>query len=208
MAKGAAPKVQKLEPAQIEQVQRAVFEWLAPKVAEITITPEANPSNAFVLIDAALEKEAGYWFLRIYIDKPTFDISLDDCANLSRALDKDIEAFVETIPVPGMSDFQYNLEVSSPGLFRNLNRPHEYQHYAGRGVVISEIDSAQEIKGTLSRFDATRNAVLLKEHPEPISLTAPPRTVSLTAVLKFGDVNDEAAGPEESGPSIIPLNKP
>ena len=206
MAKGAAPKVQKLEPAQVEQVQNAVFDWLAPKVSEI-VPPDGT---SFVLIDAALEKEAGYWFLRIYIDKPTFDISLDDCEKLSRALDKDIEAFVETIPVPGMKDFQYNLEVSSPGLFRNLKRPHEYQHYTGRGVILSEVDSSQEIRGTLQGFDESKQTVLLKEYPEGISLTSPQRTVSLTAILKFGDAGEGEAetADETSCPKIIPLNTP
>jgi ribosome maturation factor RimP len=125
-------------------------------------------------------------------------------------LDKEIEAFVETIPVPGMKDFQYNLEVSSPGLFRNLKRPHEYQHYAGRGVILSEVDSSQEIRGTLTGFDAATQSVLLKEHPECISLTSPPRTVGLTAILKFGDANEaETDSPKDTpSPKIVPLNTP
>ena len=64
--------------------------------------------NNFELVDIEYVKEAGNWFLRVYIDKQG-GITIDDCELVSRALSEQLDKddFIED---------SYILEVSSPGL--------------------------------------------------------------------------------------------
>ena len=59
------------------------------------------------LWDVEYVKEAGTWYLRIYIDKET-GVSIDDCEAVSRPLS---DALDEADPIEG----SYTLEVSSAG---------------------------------------------------------------------------------------------
>ena len=70
--------------------------------------------NQFELVDVEWVKEAGTWYLRAYVDKEG-GISVDDCEVVSRRLSDwlDKEDFI--------SD-SYILEVSSPGLGRQIGR--------------------------------------------------------------------------------------
>jgi ribosome maturation factor RimP len=76
------------------------------------------------LVDVEYLREGGRWVLRLFIDKPG-GVSLDDCQELSRQVDKllDVEDFIET---------HYSLEVSSPGIERPLRTPAHYERFAGR----------------------------------------------------------------------------
>ena len=71
-------------------------------------------ANNFELVDVEDVKEAGNWYLRVYVDKEG-GIAVDDCEVVSRALsDKlDVDDFIED---------SYILEVSSPGLGRPLKK--------------------------------------------------------------------------------------
>ena len=64
------------------------------------------------LWDVEYVKEAGTWYLRIYIDKET-GVSIDDCEAVSRPLS---DALDEADPIEG----SYTLEVSSAGADRVL----------------------------------------------------------------------------------------
>ena len=57
--------------------------------------------------DVEYVKEAGTWFLRVYIDKPG-GISIEDCEAVSRPLSDKLD---EADPIEG----SYTLEVSSAG---------------------------------------------------------------------------------------------
>ena len=72
--------------------------------------------HQFELVDVEFVKEAGTWFLRAYIDKPG-GITIDDCEVISRILSDwlDKTDFIED---------SYILEVSSPGLGRQIGRAH------------------------------------------------------------------------------------
>jgi ribosome maturation factor RimP len=80
------------------------------------------------LVDIEYRKEGHGMILRLFIDKPG-GIMLDDCANVSRELSEllDVEEIIPT---------EYNLEVSSPGLNRPLNKPSDYERYAGKIVKV------------------------------------------------------------------------
>lgn len=71
--------------------------------------------------------------LRIRIDRPDSTpgqgVTLDDCARVSRALERH---FDEDAATPE----RYVLEVSSPGIERPLVRPRDYRRFAGQAVAV------------------------------------------------------------------------
>ncbi len=85
-------------------------------------------ANNFELVDVEYVKEAGNWYLRAYIDKEG-GITLDDCEMVNRTLSDimDREDFI---------DDSYILEVSSPGLGRQLKKEKDFRRSIGSDVDI------------------------------------------------------------------------
>lgn len=81
-------------------------------------------SEGLYLVDVELKGGRSNPLLRIYIDKRG-GISHADCQLVSEQLSAMLD--VED-PFPA----SYTLEVSSPGLDRELRRPSDYEHFAGR----------------------------------------------------------------------------
>ena len=89
-------------------------------------------------------KEGASWFLRIFIDKEG-GVDIDDCERLSRAID-------EPLDTADIIKDAYFLEVSSPGLFRELTRPEHFEKFEGVDVtvrLIRPIDKVKEFSGEL-----------------------------------------------------------
>jgi ribosome maturation factor RimP len=87
--------------------------------------------------------------LRIYVDKPE-GVSHADCQNVSEQMSAILD--VED-PFPG----PYVLEVSSPGLDRKLEKPSDFEHFAGRRarLVLREPLAEQKVfEGRLAGFEA------------------------------------------------------
>ncbi|MEL4106514.1 ribosome maturation factor RimP [Oscillospiraceae bacterium WX1] len=107
------------------------------------------------LWDVEYVKEAGYWYLRVYIDRDG-GATLDDCENISRALDPLLD---EHDPVPD----SYTFEVSSAGAERALRRPSDFARFQGHLVEV-KLYKAQggrkEFVGTL--VDGTGDTVDIK----------------------------------------------
>ena len=80
------------------------------------------------LWDVEYVKEAGSWFLRIYIDKET-GVSIEDCEAVSRPLS---DALDEADPIEG----SYVLEVSSAGADRVLKKEEHFQQFVGTEVEV------------------------------------------------------------------------
>jgi len=78
--------------------------------------------------DVEYVREAGQWFLRIYIDKEG-GVSIDDCEKVSRALDPVLD---REDPIPD----SYMFEVSSAGLERALKRPSDFERFLGSPVTV------------------------------------------------------------------------
>ena len=81
-------------------------------------------SEGLYLVDVELKGGRSNPLLRIYIDKQG-GVSHADCQLVSEQLSAMLD--VED-PFPG----SYTLEVSSPGLDRELRKPTDYEHFAGR----------------------------------------------------------------------------
>lgn len=100
-----------------------------------------------ILWDVRYEKEGSSWYLRLFIDK-TGGVNIEDCENFSRAVDPLID---EADPVPG----SYYLEVSSPGIERDLLRPEHFEAFLGHAVSVRLIRSQEDGRdfvGKLLRF--------------------------------------------------------
>lgn len=69
-------------------------------------------------------------FLRLFIDRPDGGVTLDDCQHVS----KQVSALLDVV------DFgrqRYTLEVSSPGLDRQLHRARDYERFTGHKVRVT-----------------------------------------------------------------------
>ena len=69
--------------------------------------------------------------LRVFIDKAGTGIGIEDCTNVSRALNEALDLNENLIP-----GGQYNLEVSSPGLERPLKKLWHFQAAVGKKIWI------------------------------------------------------------------------
>ncbi|MBR5430679.1 MAG: ribosome maturation factor RimP [Firmicutes bacterium] len=80
------------------------------------------------LIDVEFVREAGEWYLRLFIDRTEAPVDHDLCEAVSDLVSAALD---ETDPISQ----SYYLEVSSPGLERPLKRPQDFARYAGCDVV-------------------------------------------------------------------------
>ena len=110
---------------------------------ESLVTPFADELGLKIW-DIRYLKEGASWFLRIFIDKEG-GVDIDDCEKLSRAID-------EPLDTADIIKDAYFLEVSSPGLFRELTRPEHFKEFEGVDVtvrLIRPIDKIKEFSGEL-----------------------------------------------------------
>lgn len=97
--------------------------------------------------DVEYVKEAGAWYLRVYIDKAG-GVSIDDCEAVSRALDPVLD---EADPIPT----SYIFEVSSAGVERELRRPRDFEKFLGSQVEVRHyqpVEGAKAHTGTLRGY--------------------------------------------------------
>ncbi|EQK42075.1 MULTISPECIES: ribosome maturation factor RimP [Paraclostridium] len=108
---------------------------------EELVLPITNENN-IEIVDVEYVKEAGEYYLRIFIDKDG-GVSLNDCEVVTRAINPILD---EKDPIKE----NYFLEVSSPGLDRPLKKEKDFVRYAGRDV---EVKLYKPING-LKHFEA------------------------------------------------------
>lgn len=88
--------------------------------------------------------------LRVYLDRPE-GVTVDDCATVSRELSA-------LLDVHDFGDRRYLLEVSSPGLDRQLYGPRDYERFCGRLVRVTffagQPRAKQTIVGRLEELEA------------------------------------------------------
>lgn len=80
------------------------------------------------LWDVEYVKEAGVWYLRLYIDKAG-GVSINDCEAVSRPVSDLLDVHD---PIEG----SYTFEVSSAGADRALKKPEHFAAYAGSEVEV------------------------------------------------------------------------
>lgn len=115
--------------------------------AEELVLPLVEANN-FELVDVEYVKEAGTWYLRIYIDKEG-GININDCELVSRA-------FSEILDKEDPIEDAYILEVSSPGLGRPLKKDKDFQRNLGEEVEVrtyKPVNKQKEFVGLLDAWD-------------------------------------------------------
>ncbi|MDR1572335.1 MAG: ribosome maturation factor RimP [Clostridiales Family XIII bacterium] len=114
--------------------------------------------NMYELYSAEFVKEGADWHLRICIDRlgeaegspcDGSGIGTDDCEKVSRFLSDRLDGLD---PI----ERSYFLEVSSPGLDRELSRDRDFARYSGRRVVLSLYsphEGSKTLRGTLAGIE-------------------------------------------------------
>ena len=128
-----------------EEIEKRVTELLEPILEE----------EGLELYDVEWSPAGRYSYLRIYIDKEG-GVTIGDCERVSHQISDllDVEDFIHT---------RYFLEVSSPGLTRELKKPLHYQRSLGSLVKVvfkREGAKGQALQGTLLEADDTGFSVL------------------------------------------------
>ena len=109
------------------------------------------------LWDIRFVKEGASWYLRVFVEKEG-GVSVDDCVAMSHALDGPLD---ETDPI----EQNYYLEVSSPGLERELTRDEHFQALLGARIkvrLIRPVDQVRDFTGELLSFDNGAITLLLE----------------------------------------------
>lgn len=110
------------------------------------------------LVDLEYVREREGWVLRLFIDKPGGRVGLDECSQVSRAVD----------PVLDVEDFipqEYSLEVSSPGVDRPLRKPAHFERVKGQKVKVKTFGPLGEPPGR-KNF----SGLLAEVHPDGITV--------------------------------------
>ncbi len=129
----------------MKKVTEIVAELAAPVAAEFGCE----------LWDTEYVREAGQWFLRLYLDKDG-GVDILDCENVSRRVSDLLD---EADPIEG----SYIFEVSSAGAERQLKRPSDFEKFLGSPVLLKTYqnrDGRKEFPGVLREYDG--GAVVLE----------------------------------------------
>ena len=93
-------------------------------------------------------REAGTWYLRVFIDKDG-GVGIDDCERISRRLDPILD---EADPISG----SYVFEVGSAGADRELKRPSDFAQFMGSEVEVKlyqPLEGSKSFVGTLIAYE-------------------------------------------------------
>ena len=120
-----------------EKIAEKVENLRMPNVSELGLE----------LVDVEYIQDGAYFFLRVYVEKLEGDISLEDCAALSNAIEERVDAVIED---------KFFLEVSSPGLERPLKKIEDYERFKGEKAKLllkNKIDDTRNIVGYLVKAE-------------------------------------------------------
>lgn len=106
--------------------------------------------EGFELLDIELAADRGRAILRIYIDTvppgtKERGVTVEHCQHVSRILG-------DLLDVEDLIDGEYNLEVSSPGIFRPLTKPEHFERAIGERIKVKtyeKIDGRKVFTGIL-----------------------------------------------------------
>ena len=123
----------------MKKVTEVVWELAEPVVKE----------KGCELWDVEYVKEAGQWFLRLYLDKEG-GVDILDCEAVSRKVSDLLD---EVDPI----ETSYTFEVCSAGLERQLKRPSDFTRFMGEKILLKTympIAGCKEFAGVLAGYDA------------------------------------------------------
>lgn len=131
------------------------------------VAPEAE-ALGFDLVRVKLFGGKGDLTLQVMAERPdTRQLTIDDCAELSRRISDKLDALEEAGKDP--INEEYRLEVSSPGIDRPLTRLKDFADWAGheaRIVLLAPLEGRKVLTGTLKGVTDDRIAIYLPKHGE------------------------------------------
>lgn len=116
------------------RIEKEIWQLTEPLVA----------SAGAEIIDVEYVKEAGSWYLRIYIDREE-PVDLDLCEQVSNLVSAALD---KSDPI----EQSYFLEISSPGVERPIKREGDFIRFAGSPVLLklyAPEDGSKEFTGAL-----------------------------------------------------------
>lgn len=130
----------------LQDMLEPVIEKLGFETVRILMTGSQNPVLQVMIDDADAKR----------------DITVDDCAKVSRALSALLD---KTDPIEG----QYQLEVSSPGIDRPLTKPQHFRRFQGNLAkieTITPVENRKRFKGEILNIDEKDNIHLQMDGQE------------------------------------------
>lgn len=131
--------------------------------------------------DIQFKKEGTGWYLRIFIDKEG-GVDINDCVDMTHAITKPLD---DADPISQ----SYMLEVSSPGVERELVRDEHFEKYVGANVIvrlIRAIDGVRDYVGTMTAYENKQITVKLQDDA---TITFDKKDASFVKLDDF-DIND------------------
>lgn len=116
--------------------------------------------HGLTLVDLEWRPRRPRGVLRLFVDKPG-GVGIDDCQRLSREVGDVLDA-------AALIEEAYDLEVSSPGLDRQLRTDREFRWATGK-LVRCWLAGGQEVRGRLLGIDGGL-VVLEQDGGEPVKL--------------------------------------
>ena len=131
------------------------------------------------LWDVRFVKEGASWYLRVFIDKDG-GVDINDCVDMTHALNGPLD---EADPI----EVSYCLEVSSPGIERDLTRDEHFEAMTGEKIKLRLIrpdeNKQREFSGILKSYEDGNITVQLEDGERVF-------VKKETAWVKLDDFND------------------
>ncbi len=156
----------------VRNVAGTVWELIDPIAEEL----------GYLIWDVEFVREGSEWYLRITIDAEN-GISLDDCERLHRAIDAPLD---EADPI----EQAYHLEVSSPGIERELKYPWHLEAFVGGDIAVKlyapmpEAGGTKQLRGILAAYDEEEDILHLQTGDTTVDLPRP-KAASIHAAFDF-----------------------
>lgn len=112
------------------------------------LAADAVAAQGCELWDVEYVREAGSWYLRLYIDKAE-GVDINDCEAISRKVSDLLD---EADPIPA----SYTFEVCSAGIERPLKRPGDFEKFMGADILLktySPRGGRKEFPGVLAGYE-------------------------------------------------------
>ena len=140
-----------MQPGGIGDAAVMYADGLLPTLA--AIARRAAAAEGLQIAWVELNKRAGSWVFRVFIEREDGDIGLKDCEAVSRRLSVllDVEDPIES---------SYTLEVSSPGLDRPLHDEGDFRRFGGKLARVTTREAIDGRRKFVGRLAGVEDGVL------------------------------------------------
>lgn len=142
-------------------------------------------------------KEGSQNILRIVIDKPNSNICIDDCELVSRSIEDIIDNLIST---------EYVLEVSSPGVERQIKNIKLFKKYVGSEIyvkIFKKIELGKEFTGKLLSVDEDKQGIVIAFEDKELELSLK----DISSAHTVYDFNGVLKASKKENVNINKLNK-